>query len=279
MFVQVLQDPEGLPTGGAAVWLLARMEPQVCFQVVSEAETFAALRAAVRPLPCVEPQVTAEAFPQCERLGAGWTRVWFFSGVEALVTPEDLSALKCLLANAAGVAVTSVVDHLLELPNAVLARSEAAEAAARVDPLVVAQVFGQRPTHAAVGVMLFTGDLQHPITLGQCEQVHQLHRAWAQQLLVQRRQFQFHLEVVLGILLGLDPFPDPYPCGRHSAVGWGWAVRHAPCCADDGLLRLSLAWLLGTIQTRGRRLRFEDQRANKLDLLWRSNGTQVMEDH
>lgn len=86
--------------------------------------------------------------------------------------------------------------------------------------------------------------LELRVRLGRGEQVHQLHHTRTQQLLVQRRQLQLHLEVVLGIFLGLDPFPDPCLRGRHGAIRRGWTVRRALRRADDSLLRLHLGRLL-----------------------------------
>lgn len=150
MFLQIPHDPERLPTRGTAVRLLSGVKPQVCFQVVSQSEAFAALRASVGPLPSVEPQVPTEALSQCKRLGASRTRIWFFSGVEALVPPENLSAFECFSADAASVSIAGVADDLLETPNTVSARGEAADAMACVKPLVVTQVFGQRPASFVV---------------------------------------------------------------------------------------------------------------------------------
>lgn len=145
MFLQVPQDPEHLPTGGAAERFLPRVKPQVGLQVVSQAEAFAALRAGVGSLPGVEPQVAPEALPQGEGLGARRARVGPLARVEALMPTQDLPSLEHLLADVADVAVPGVGDDLLEAPDAVSALGEAAEAMARVRTLMSTEVFGWRP--------------------------------------------------------------------------------------------------------------------------------------
>lgn len=57
MFLQIPHDPELLTTRVAAERLFSRVKPQVSFQIVSQTEAFATLRAGVWPLPCVESQV------------------------------------------------------------------------------------------------------------------------------------------------------------------------------------------------------------------------------
>lgn len=155
MFLQIPHDPEHLAACGAVERLLSSVKPQVCFQIVSQAEAFVALCAGVRPLPRVEPHVAAEALPQSERLRAHRARVRFLSGVKALVPPEDLPPLERLPTHAARVPVAGVSDHLLKPPHAVFTGGEAAEAMACVNTLVAAEVFGHRPTGFVVNMVTF----------------------------------------------------------------------------------------------------------------------------
>lgn len=275
MFLQIPHDPEHLAASGTAEGLLSSVKPQVCFQIVSQTEALAALRAGVRPLPRVESQVAAEALPQRERLGARRTRVWFFSGVKALVPPENLPPLERLPANAASVSIAGVCDHLLKPPNAVSTGGEAAEAVACVETLVAAEVSGQRPASFVVSVIV----LKLHLRLRHCEHVHQLYRTGTHQLSVWRRQFQFHVEIVLSLLWRVDPFPNPNLSRSHGSIRRGRTVGFSLSGTDAGRLRLGLDGLLCAVGFGGWRLRLEDQRANKLDLLPRNEITCVWLDH
>ncbi len=245
MFLQIPHDPEHLAASGTAEGLLSSVKPQVCFQIVSQTEALAALRAGVRPLPRVKPQVAAEALPQRKRLGARRTRVWFFSGVKALVPPENLPPLERLPADAASVSIAGVGDHLLKPPNAVSTGGEAAEAVACVETLVAAEVFGQRPASFVVRIVTVGNIVQKlHLRLRHCEHVHQLYRTGSHQLLVQRRQFQFHVEIVLSVLWRVDPFPNPNLSRSHGSIRRGRTVGFALGSTDAGWLRLGLNGLL-----------------------------------
>lgn len=259
MFLQIPHDPEHLATRGAAERLLPGVKPQVCLQIFPQAEAFAAPGAGVRPLISVEPRVAPEALPQSECLRANRTRVWFFSRVEALVPPEDLPPLERLFADVANVAVTGVGDHFLKPPNAVSAGAEAAEAMASVRTSVAAEVFRQRPSRAALGDVI----LQLHLRLRRLEHVHQLNLAGPHQLQVQSSQFQLHVQVALRLLWHMHLFPNPNLSRGDGAVRRGRAVGGALGGADTGLLRL----------------RLEDQRANKVNLLPRNDITCIRLDH
>lgn len=155
MFLQIPLNPERLATSGAVERLLPSVKPQVCFQIVTQTEAFAALHAGMWLLPRVEPQVAAEALPQCERLRARGTRVRSFSRMKALMPPENLPPLERLATDAARVSITRMGDHLLKPPYAISTGGEAAEAVTSVKTLVAAEVFGQRPACFVGSIMTF----------------------------------------------------------------------------------------------------------------------------
>ena len=74
--------------------------------------------------------------------------------MEALVPSENLSPFESFPTDAASVSITGVGDDALETPDAVSTRGEAAEAMARVETLVVTEVFRQSQISFAVSYII-----------------------------------------------------------------------------------------------------------------------------
>lgn len=271
MLLQVFHDPERLSAGGAAEGLLSGVEAQMRLQVPPQTEAFAAAGADVRPLPGVEAHVPTEALPQREGLGASRAGVGLLSAVEALVPTQDLPPGEGLAADAADVAPARVPQHLLQPPHAVSTGAEAADAVARVEALVVPQVFQRRRTLPA----LSASALHRPLGPGHRQHVHQVDPAGTSQFLVWRGQFQLHVQVVF-LLRGVNPFPNPDLSWGQRAVGTGRTGGGPSAGADAGLLRLSWDGLLGP---RWQRLQIDDRETNQLEFLRRNAVPRHRSDH
>lgn len=99
--------------------------------------------------------MAAETLSQGERFRARRTRVRLFSGMEALVPPEDLPPAECFPADAARVSISGATDDRLEAPYVICASGEAAQAMASVKTLMTAEIFWHRPTVFEVNAVSF----------------------------------------------------------------------------------------------------------------------------